>query len=66
MEAFECPASNGIAHIQLTASDKERAVPFYETLLHSLERVTLIKRRIVKIDDDTRFTYDRCRPGGST
>jgi hypothetical protein len=59
------PGIEGIAHIQLTVSDMERAVPFYETLLHSLERVTLIKRRIVKIDDDTRFTYDRCRPVAS-
>ena len=58
------PSINGIAHIQLTVSDMERAVPFYETLLHSLEMVTL-KRRIVKIDDATRFTYDRCRPVGS-
>lgn len=31
------PSINGIAHIQLTVSDMERAVPFYETLLHSLE-----------------------------
>ena len=34
---------NGIAHIQLTVSDMARSVPFYETLLHSLEMVTLIK-----------------------
>ena len=32
---------NGIAHIQLTVSDMERSVPFYRTLLHSLEMVTL-------------------------
>ena len=32
---------NGIAHIQLTVSDMKRSVPFYETLLHSLEMVTL-------------------------
>jgi catechol 2,3-dioxygenase-like lactoylglutathione lyase family enzyme len=38
------PSINGIAHIQLTVSDMERSVPFYETLLHSLEMVTLIKR----------------------
>ncbi len=37
------PAINGIAHIQLTVSNMERSVPFYETLLHSLEMVTLIK-----------------------
>ena len=35
---------NGIAHIQLTVSDMKRSVPFYETLLHSLEMVTLINR----------------------
>ena len=34
---------NGIAHIQLTVSDMARSVPFYETLLHSLGMVTLIK-----------------------
>jgi catechol 2,3-dioxygenase-like lactoylglutathione lyase family enzyme len=33
---------NGIAHIQLTVSDMERSIPFYEKLLHSLEMVTLI------------------------
>jgi catechol 2,3-dioxygenase-like lactoylglutathione lyase family enzyme len=38
------PGINGIAHIQLTVSDMGRAVPFYETLLHSLEMVTLINR----------------------
>ena len=38
------PSINGIAHIQLTVSDMKRAVPFYETLLHSLEMVTLINR----------------------
>ena len=32
---------NGIAHIQLTVSDMKRSVPFYRTLLHSLEMVTL-------------------------
>ena len=32
---------NGIAHIQLTVSDMKRSVPFYKTLLHSLEMVTL-------------------------
>ena len=35
---------NGIAHIQLTVSDMKRSVPFYETLLHSLEMVTLRNR----------------------
>jgi catechol 2,3-dioxygenase-like lactoylglutathione lyase family enzyme len=34
---------NGIAHVQLSVSDMERSVPFYETLLHSLEMVTLVK-----------------------
>ena len=34
---------NGIAHVQLTVSDMERSIPFYETLLHALEMVTLIK-----------------------
>jgi catechol 2,3-dioxygenase-like lactoylglutathione lyase family enzyme len=34
---------NGIAHIQLTVSDMERSIPFYEKLLHSLEMVTLVK-----------------------
>ncbi|MDE2421020.1 MAG: VOC family protein [Gammaproteobacteria bacterium] len=33
---------NGIAHIQLTVSDMERSIPFYEKLLHSMEMVTLI------------------------
>jgi catechol 2,3-dioxygenase-like lactoylglutathione lyase family enzyme len=32
---------NGIAHIQLTVSDMKRSVPFYRTLLLSLEMVTL-------------------------
>lgn len=32
---------NGIAHIQLTVTNMERSVPFYRTLLHSLEMVTL-------------------------
>ena len=33
---------NGMAHIQLTVSDMQRSVPFYRTLLHSLEMVTLM------------------------
>lgn len=33
---------NGVAHIQLTVTDMQRSIPFYETLLHSLEMVTLI------------------------
>jgi catechol 2,3-dioxygenase-like lactoylglutathione lyase family enzyme len=37
------PDINGIAHIQLTVSNMERSVPFYETLLHALGMVTLIK-----------------------
>ena len=32
---------NGIAHIQLTVRDMQRSVPFYRTLLHSMEMVTL-------------------------
>lgn len=34
---------NGIAHIQLTVSSMERSTTFYETLLHSMEMVTLMK-----------------------
>ena len=34
---------NGIAHIQLSVSNMERSVPFYEKLLHSLEMVPLFK-----------------------
>jgi catechol 2,3-dioxygenase-like lactoylglutathione lyase family enzyme len=34
---------NGIAHIQLTVSDPERCVPFWERLCHFLEMRTLIK-----------------------
>lgn len=36
------PSINGIAHIQLTVSNMKRSVPFYETLLHSFEMVTLM------------------------
>ena len=32
---------NGIAHFQLTVSDMARSRPFYKTLLHSMEMVTL-------------------------
>ena len=32
---------NGIAHLQLTVSDMARSRPFYKTLLHSMEMVTL-------------------------
>jgi len=35
---------NGIAHIQLTVSDMQRSVPFYRSLLQSLEMVTLIDK----------------------
>jgi len=35
---------NGIAHLQLTVSDMQRSIPFYRTLLASLEMVTLIDR----------------------
>lgn len=34
---------NGIAHIQLTVSDPDRCVPFWEKLCHFLEMKTLIK-----------------------
>jgi catechol 2,3-dioxygenase-like lactoylglutathione lyase family enzyme len=37
------PSINGIAHIQLTVSDMQRSIPFYEKLLHALEMVTLVK-----------------------
>jgi catechol 2,3-dioxygenase-like lactoylglutathione lyase family enzyme len=33
---------SGIAHIQLTVSSMGRSKPFYETLLHSMEMLTLI------------------------
>lgn len=36
------PSINGIAHLQLTVSDMARSVPFYRTLLHSLEMQTLM------------------------
>lgn len=38
---------NGIAHIQLSVTDMERSVPFYEKLLHSLGMVTLRKDKNV-------------------
>ena len=34
---------NGIAHIQLTVSDPERCIPFWERLCHFLEMKTLLK-----------------------
>ncbi|HVH06573.1 MAG TPA: VOC family protein [Myxococcota bacterium] len=34
---------NGIAHIQLTVSDPDRCIPFWEKLCHFLEMKTLIK-----------------------
>jgi catechol 2,3-dioxygenase-like lactoylglutathione lyase family enzyme len=34
---------NGIAHIQLTVNDVERALPFWESLCHFLEMKTLMK-----------------------
>ncbi len=33
---------NGMAHIQLTVSDMERSVPFYDRLLHSLGMATIV------------------------
>ena len=33
---------NGMAHIQLTVSDMERSVPFYDRLLHSLGMTTIV------------------------
>ena len=38
---------NGIAHIQLTVSDPERCIPFWERLCHFLDMKTLIR------NDDT-------------
>ena len=38
---------NGIAHIQLTVTDPERCIPFWERLLHFLEMKTLVR------NDDT-------------
>jgi catechol 2,3-dioxygenase-like lactoylglutathione lyase family enzyme len=34
---------NGIAHTQLTASDIERSIAFYEPLLHFFEMKTIVK-----------------------
>jgi len=34
---------NGIAHIQLTVSDPERCIPFWERLCHFLEMKTLVR-----------------------
>ena len=34
---------NGIAHIQLTVSDPDRCLPFWEKLCHFLEMKTLVK-----------------------
>jgi len=34
---------NGIAHIQLTVTDPERCIPFWERLLHFLEMKTLVR-----------------------
>lgn len=36
-------AVNGIAHIQLTANDPERSIPFWERLCHFLEMKTLLR-----------------------
>jgi len=36
-------AMNGIAHIQLTVTDTDRCLPFWEQLCHFLEMKTLIK-----------------------
>jgi catechol 2,3-dioxygenase-like lactoylglutathione lyase family enzyme len=38
---------NGIAHIQLTVSDPERCLPFWEKLCHFLEMTTLVKGKDV-------------------
>jgi catechol 2,3-dioxygenase-like lactoylglutathione lyase family enzyme len=38
------PSINGIAHVQLSVTSMERSVPFYRTLLHALEMVTLMDR----------------------
>jgi len=35
--------ANGIAHIQLTVSDPDRCLPFWEALCHFLQMQTLIK-----------------------
>src|SRR5262249_29569069 len=34
---------NGIAHVQLTVSDPERCVPFWEKLCHFLSMETLVR-----------------------
>ena len=34
---------NGIAHIQLTVTDPERCIPFWEKLLHFIEMETLLR-----------------------
>lgn len=36
-------AMNGIAHVQLTVSDPDRCLPFWEELCHFLEMKTLIR-----------------------
>ena len=36
-------AVNGIAHIQLTVTDPERCIPFWESFLHFLDMKTLIR-----------------------
>lgn len=36
-------AMNGIAHIQLTVTDPDRCIPFWEQLCHFLQMKTLIK-----------------------
>ena len=38
---------NGIAHIQLTANDAARSLPFWERLCHFFEMKTLIKNETI-------------------
>ena len=53
---------NGIAHIQLTVSNFERAVPFYEKLLHFFEMQTIFKNTDVLycVGGRTGIAISRC------